>query len=147
MRGKAFIGETPVPLEKREEQRGESAVAKALAGSTTRAAAGEEDVPDIRNTRVIDIYRELESYGVDVRCYDPLADLAAVKHEYGIELLDEAPHNGPFDAVVLAVKHRQLVAEYSLENMLSLGGLRPPVIIEVKSYFPSTPEGVCCWQL
>ena len=53
-----------------------------------------EDVPDIRNTRVIDIYRELQSYGVDVSCYDPEADLAEVKHEYGIELLDTDQHEG-----------------------------------------------------
>ncbi len=109
-----------------------------------------EDVPDIRNTRVIDIYRELQSYGVNVSCYDPQANLAEVSHEYGIELLAEAPKEGLFDAVVLAVRHRELIAQYTQANIVRLGGSSSPVIIDVKNFFPSMKSGpaTCAyWQL
>jgi UDP-N-acetyl-D-galactosamine dehydrogenase len=108
-----------------------------------------EDVPDIRNTRVIDIYRELQSYGVDVSCYDPEADLAEVNHEYGIELLAEAPQKGPHDAVILAVKHRALLAAYSWEKIQSLGGRRLPVVIDVKGFLVKQTRALeaAVWQL
>jgi UDP-N-acetyl-D-galactosamine dehydrogenase len=98
-----------------------------------------EDVPDIRNTRVIDIYRELQSYGVDVSCYDPEADLAEVMHECGIELLAEAPQCGPYDAVILAVKHRSLLSAYSWDKLWALGHDQSPVVIDVKGFFPDIP--------
>ena len=62
-----------------------------------------ENCPDIRNSRVIDIIRELESFGVQVEVYDPLADREEVRREYGLTLV-EAPHSG-YDGVVLAVGH------------------------------------------
>jgi UDP-N-acetyl-D-galactosamine dehydrogenase len=108
-----------------------------------------EDVPDIRNTRIVDIYRELQSYGMDVSCYDPQADLAEVKHEYGIELLCEAPQTGPFDAIILAVKHRELLAAYPWEKIKALGGTRSPVVMDVKGFLKgsagASPAAV--WQL
>ena len=108
-----------------------------------------EDVPDIRNTRVIDIYQELKSYGVDVVCYDPEADLADVRHEYGIELLGVAPESGPYEAVILAVKHRALLAAYPQEKIRALGGTQPPLVIDVKGFLPklSDQSGSLVWQL
>jgi len=95
------------------------------------------------------IYRELQSYGIDVSCYDPEADRAEVKHEYGIELLAEAPQKGPFDALILAVKHRSLLAAYPWEKIQSLGGPRPPVVIDVKGFTAKRPDigGAVVWQL
>lgn len=61
------------------------------------------------------IYRELQSYGVDVSCYDPEADLAEVKREHGIELLNMAPQNGAY--VILAVNHRSLLKTNSWEKI------------------------------
>ena len=95
-----------------------------------------ENVPDIRNTRVIDIYNELKSYGADVSCHDPQADVGEVAHEYGISLLDAVPATGPFDAVILAVKHRCLLESYPWEKIQQLGGGRPPVVIDVKGFLP-----------
>ena len=67
-----------------------------------------ENVPDIRNSRVIDIVRELRSFGVTVQVADPLADAAAVEHEYGLALTTlEALQ--PADAVILAVAHDRYV--------------------------------------
>jgi UDP-N-acetyl-D-glucosamine/UDP-N-acetyl-D-galactosamine dehydrogenase len=68
-----------------------------------------ENVPDIRNSRVIDIVQELRDFGIDVQIADPLADSSAVEGEYGIALTAlEALR--PADAVVLAVAHEPYVA-------------------------------------
>ncbi len=68
-----------------------------------------EDCPDVRNTRVIDIYNELRSFDMDVCVYDPWADAAEVKHEYGIEILNagEKPMLEDYSAVILAVGHKE----------------------------------------
>ncbi len=66
-----------------------------------------ENCPDIRNSRVIDIIRELEEFGVNIDTYDPWADAAEVNDEYGINLISDeqlATHK-TYDAVVLAVAH------------------------------------------
>ena len=64
-----------------------------------------EDVPDIRNTRVVDIARELKEFGIEVQLHDPMADGDLLNHEYGLSLtaLDGLK---PADAVVLSVAHR-----------------------------------------
>ena len=60
--------------------------------------------PDVRNTKVADLVDELRAFGHRVTVYDPVADREEVEREYGIRLADGLP-DGPFDAVVLAVKH------------------------------------------
>lgn len=107
-----------------------------------------EDVPDIRNTRVIDIYRELQSFGVDVSCYDPEADAAEVKHEYGIDLTPVV--SSGYEAVVLAVRHRSLLREFPVERLAALGAGKSPVFIDVKAFwnYAATREaGLSYWQL
>lgn len=109
-----------------------------------------EDVPDIRNTRVIDIYNELKAYGVDVVAVDPEADPAEVVHEYGMQLIDDVAAHGPYGAVILAVRHRVLCAEYTLEKLAALGGGRRPILIDVKGFFKKADmeaAGFDCWQL
>jgi len=108
-----------------------------------------ENVPDVRNTRVVDIYRELESYGAKPIAFDPNADAKEVRHEYGIDLLKEVG-SGPYDAVVLAVRHRELVANYTLDALRELGGNSAPVIVDVKGFFPDAvlkASGMATWQL
>jgi UDP-N-acetyl-D-galactosamine dehydrogenase len=63
-----------------------------------------ENCPDVRNTKVIDIVKELRDYDVKVTIYDPWANPAEVKHEYGVTVLNELPEK-KFDGVVLAVAH------------------------------------------
>jgi UDP-N-acetyl-D-galactosamine dehydrogenase len=63
-----------------------------------------EDVADIRNTKVVDVIRELKSYNIEVDVVDPFASPSEVAHEYGFELT-EKPAIGQYDAVVLAVSH------------------------------------------
>jgi UDP-N-acetyl-D-galactosamine dehydrogenase len=108
-----------------------------------------ENVPDVRNTRVIDIYRELEAYGAKPMAFDPHADPAEVRHEYGIDLLPSVGQ-GPYDAVVLAVRHKELAAEFTLDCLRALGGTKPPAIIDVKSFFTRATleaSGLNFWQL
>jgi UDP-N-acetyl-D-galactosamine dehydrogenase len=67
-----------------------------------------ENCPDIRNSKVIDVIRELQEFGVEVDVYDPWADKEEVKREYNIELME----NGElrienYDGVVLAVAHKE----------------------------------------
>lgn len=66
-----------------------------------------ENCPDLRNTRVIDLVRELESYGAQVAIHDPWANSAEAQHEYGVQLLSEEPEAGGYDAIVVAVAHDQ----------------------------------------
>ena len=65
-----------------------------------------ENCPDVRNTKVIDIVNTLQDYNVNVHIYDPWANPAIAKHEYGVELQNKLP-NRKFDAVVMAVAHKE----------------------------------------
>jgi len=67
-----------------------------------------ENCPDIRNSRAIDVIRELQSFGADVEVYDPHADNEEVKHEYGLALIAEL--NKHYSAIVLAVSHEEFRA-------------------------------------
>ncbi|MEM9830565.1 MAG: nucleotide sugar dehydrogenase [Bacteroidota bacterium] len=62
-----------------------------------------ENCPDIRNSRVIDIIRELQSFGINVEIYDPLADAGEVRHEYGLSLVENL--QDAYDGIVIAVGH------------------------------------------
>lgn len=63
-----------------------------------------ENCPDLRNTRVIDIINELQSYNANVHVFDPWADKAEAEHEYGLQLID-APQANSYDAIILCVGH------------------------------------------
>ncbi len=65
-----------------------------------------ENCPDVRNTRVIDIYKALKEYNTNITIYDPWANPDVVRKEYGVEVLNELPE-GPFDAAIVAVGHKQ----------------------------------------
>ena len=64
-----------------------------------------ENCPDIRNSRVVDIVRELESFGMNVQIHDPHADFSEVKHEYNLELTQEP--SGIYNVIVAAVAHEE----------------------------------------
>jgi len=106
-----------------------------------------EDVPDTRNSRVIDIIRELEAFGLNVQIHDPLADAADAKHEYGVTLT-KFEELRPADAIVLAVAHKTYVASgWSLiQNLLNGGG---GLVLDVKMKLDrsSRPSGIELWRL
>lgn len=105
-----------------------------------------ENVPDIRNTRVVDIYNELSTYGIDVVAYDPEANSSEVKHEYGIQLLPSLASH--YEAVVLAVGHKSLRTLFTSERLMALGGQRPPIVVDVKGVanLPNWDRNLV-WQL
>ena len=93
-----------------------------------------ENCGDLRNTRVIDLVRELESFGAKIDIYDPWAGRAEAKHEYAVDLLAEMPAPGSYDALVVAVAHDQF-------KTLGIDGLRRlanghAVIYDIKGLFP-----------
>ncbi|WP_205509189.1 nucleotide sugar dehydrogenase [Longitalea arenae] len=76
-----------------------------------------ENCPDVRNTKVIDIIRHLQTYNVQVDIYDPWANPEEVMHEYGVKTVQELPENqSQYNAVVLAVSHK----EFSYETIKKL---------------------------
>ena len=85
-----------------------------------------ENCPDIRNTKVVDIYHTLEEYTNNLTVYDPWANADHVKHEYGIEITNEQPQ-GLFDAVILAVAHQEFL-QMDVRSMVKDQG----VIYDVK---------------
>lgn len=106
-----------------------------------------EDCPDLRNSKVIDIIRELEDYGVDVQVCDPCADPGESVHEYGVQLVSMQELK-PAAAVIAAVSHRQFLA-WSPQDICSLMG-ENPVLIDVKGIYGRQAleaAGVRVWRL
>lgn len=68
-----------------------------------------ENCPDVRNTKVLDIYTELLDYGIDVDIYDPWASREEVKHEYGVDILDQLDDSKKYDSIILAVSHSEFL--------------------------------------
>ncbi|MEL4427498.1 Vi polysaccharide biosynthesis UDP-N-acetylglucosamine C-6 dehydrogenase TviB [Shewanella indica] len=91
------------------------------------------DCPDVRNTKVIEIIKELQSFNINVDVYDTWADPAEVKHEYGIELISELKESN-YDGIILAVDHSEL-KKMGIEKIRALG--KPNhVVYDVKYVFP-----------
>jgi UDP-N-acetyl-D-galactosamine dehydrogenase len=84
-----------------------------------------EDCPDVRNTRVIDIYQELKNFDIQVDVYDPWANPEEVMHEYGITVVNELPKES-YSAAVLAVAHKEF-AELDIRSIANKG-----VVYDVK---------------
>lgn len=134
---------------------GRETVKALLRGGASAAAARvtvlglsfKENVPDLRNTRVVDVVREIESFGVTVHVHDPLCDPGDALAEYGLTLtpLDDLP---PADAVILAAAHRDYVAAgWDLPRRLLRGGRGLAVDVRGALDRAATPEGVTLWRL
>ena len=76
-----------------------------------------ENCPDVRNTKVIDIYRALKEYNVNITIYDPWANSEVAKHEYGIDVANQLPLER-FDAVIAAVSH-DVFNDLDIERLLN----------------------------
>lgn len=87
-----------------------------------------ENCPDIRNSRVIDIYYELQQFGTKVEVYDPHASKEEVKQEYGVDLIDNISQS--YDAIILAVAH----SEFLSMNFGKLVNGHNTVIFDTKSF-------------
>jgi len=92
-----------------------------------------EDIPDIRNSKVVDIIHELKTYGIKILAHDPLADAKEVKQHYRVELQSMDALAG-VDAVIVTVGHRS----YKKLGLSKIAGLcqgKAPVVIDVKGAF------------
>ena len=91
-----------------------------------------ENCPDIRNTRAIDVYEELNSYNVNVDVYDPWASSAEVNTEFGINLVRKP--NKKYHAIILTVAHKEFLEE-NWRNAIHEGGILYDVkgILDVES--------------
>jgi UDP-N-acetyl-D-galactosamine dehydrogenase len=123
----SFVAGQIVKLMIKKEQR--IAGSKALVLGITF----KENCPDIRNSKVIDIVRELVEFGVEVDTYDPWADEKEVKTEYGIGLIskEQLEANGQYDAIVLAVAHDKF-------NNINIRGMKNErtIVYDVKGILP-----------
>ena len=89
-----------------------------------------ENCPDIRNTKVVDIYNTLAEYTNKITVYDPWANIEQVQYEYGLEATNELP-NDKYDAVILAVAHNEFLG-LDIKSMLNENG----VVYDVKGILP-----------
>ena len=106
-----------------------------------------EDVPDIRNSRVVDVIRELEAFGIATQVHDPMADADEAWREYGVRLL---PRDmlAQADVVIYAVAHRQFMdAGWTLMTSLLRDGAG--IVLDVKSRLPRAerPAEIELWRL
>ena len=94
-----------------------------------------ENCPDVRNTRVIDIMQEFETYHANVDIYDPWVDPEECHHEYGITPISEL-QNDTYDAIVVAVAHKEFVT-MGVGAIRALGK-KQHILFDVKHVFPKT---------
>ncbi|SJM93822.1 putative UDP-glucose/GDP-mannose dehydrogenase [Crenothrix polyspora] len=85
-----------------------------------------ENCPDIRNSRVIDVVRELQDFSANIDIYDPWGDKADVKHEYNLDLIDEVDLQH-YQAIILAVAHKEF-------NTLKFNRVANQVVFDIKSF-------------
>ena len=97
--------------------------------------AFKENCPDVRNTKVVDIVKALREYNTVVDIYDPWIDVVEAENEYGLSCLTQAPAQGQYAAIVLAVGHHQFLA-MGEEGIKALGQAGA-VLYDVKSILPT----------
>jgi len=102
-----------------------------------------EDVSDIRNSKVVDVVRELQSYSVNVDAIDPHASKEEVKEEYGYEIVNKP--SGKYDAVILAVQHKDYLnlTEDYFKSILIDNGL----FVDLKGVFKGKINKLDYWSL
>jgi UDP-N-acetyl-D-galactosamine dehydrogenase len=104
-----------------------------------------EDVADIRNTKVLDVIREIQSCNVAVDIADPMANPAEVKHEYHLDL-DDAPAAGAYDTVVVAVNHEPY-RDFTESDLRSFMRDDDGILVDIKGIFRNQIENLTYWSL
>jgi len=90
-----------------------------------------ENCPDVRNTKIVDIYHTLEEYTKNITVFDPWANGEHVKHEYGLDIVNALPEGEKYDVVILGVAHKEFL-ELDIKNLVKEVG----VIYDVKGILP-----------
>ncbi len=106
-------------------------------------ATFKEDVSDIRNSKVVDVINEIKSFSCKVEVVDPHADSAELKQEYGFDLVNSI--NAPYDAVVVAVNHKEYVSldESYFQSILTNKG----VLVDIKGIYKDKISNIDYWTL
>ena len=91
-----------------------------------------ENCPDIRNTKIVDIYHTFEEYTNNITIYDPWADIDAVRHEYSLEIINVLSGREKYDSIILAVAHD----EFLNLDIRSLLASENGVVYDVKGVLP-----------
>jgi len=107
-----------------------------------------ENVPDIRNTRVIDIVRELQDYGVNVQVFDPISDGQEIQKAYNLDVSVDEYQLLPAHAVMLAVPHQYFIKK-DWSYITDLLENKTGVVIDVKAKLDrhKIPKGITLWRL
>lgn len=95
-----------------------------------------ENCPDVRNTKIVDVVKALEDYGINVTIYDPWANPSEVQHEYNITCHSELASESKYDTIVLGVSHKEFV-DLNLAPLLNENG----VVYDVKGILKDTVDG------
>ena len=90
-----------------------------------------ENCPDIRNTKVVDIYNALREYSNNITVYDPWANAGHVMEEYKVPIVNELPNDEKYDVVILAVAHKEFL-DIDIKALLNENGL----VYDVKGILP-----------
>jgi UDP-N-acetyl-D-galactosamine dehydrogenase len=118
---------------------------KVIAGARVlvMGATFKENVEDIRNSKVVDIIRELKGFSLEVDVVDPHASAKEFKHEYGLEMIEKAGSN--YDAIVMAVMHK----EYNTMDATYFTSIsaKNPVFVDIKGIFRNKLKGFNYWSL
>src|SRR3989442_1533009 len=116
-------------------------------GVTILGLTFKENIPDLRNSKVMDIIRELHGFGIPIQAHDPIADPGDAQSEYGIKLLPRHALQ-PGQAVILAVPHHCFVDEGWL-LVTSLLKNAKGAVLDVKAKLPTEyrPAGIDLWRL
>ncbi len=125
-------------------------VGKTIKGSRVLVLgiAFKENIPDIRNSKAIDIIKEISTYGVDIDIYDPCVNRDEVKSKYGLSVLCGINEMNCYDGIIIAVKHRQFY-ELGIDGLKKIAK-KNAVIADVKNLFKSDDirnAGMIYWNL
>ncbi|TRX29475.1 nucleotide sugar dehydrogenase [Flavobacterium franklandianum] len=94
-----------------------------------------ENCPDVRNTKIVDVIRALEDYGIKISIYDPWANSAEVQHEYGLTNNNQAP-TATFDAIILGVAHKEFL-DLDIDSLRNTNS----VVYDVKGILGDKADG------
>lgn len=104
-----------------------------------------EDVSDIRNSKVIDVIQELESFSVKVDVIDPHAEAQEVQEQYDLQLKDKAEENG-YDAVIIAVNHKEY-QNYTEDHFKALMKDDKGVLVDIRGSYRGKIQDLHYWSL
>ncbi|MEM3369887.1 MAG: nucleotide sugar dehydrogenase [Candidatus Micrarchaeia archaeon] len=112
-------------------------------------ATFKENVPDLRNSKVVELSKELEDFGMKTYHYDPIVMKSEINQQYKLNFIDDVEIHSPYDCVVLAVKHEVIIKRFSLA-LYSRIMKNPYILIDIKGVYDkeeTLKKGFIYWRL